>query len=130
MKHTFPILLALIFAACASADNPPPPNHPIDPAAYQPPTDLEMELREHDRRVQEKQAVISEERAYQASIARINQEFANEHLAYEICVSIAHDGFKPMSDCVQLLKRFCVIDEDLDTRGVIHIKPYCRPVRP
>jgi hypothetical protein len=62
-----------------------------------------------------------EQANYDASIAKINEQFSNEQLQLLMCKETHKNG----TYCKELLTNLCKVSMHLDTRGVIHRKKYC-----
>lgn len=122
LKTIAPFFLLL----CSCSNNSVPAKQPpaFDARDYEPPTDFEWSLKDRTETfpVSMPMDKTTEEQNYTASISRINSDFADEQLQLRMCSEVHKnsDGY-----CASLLKRFCAVDEYLDTRGHIHRKPYC-----
>ena len=118
-------LLALIGCSQPSQITPTypplPENHPQSAQYYNlPPTDLDLTI--NDRKPSNRPIIIrNEDEQYRNSLRKIRETIETEYLNYTICLSV-----KPKQECDAYLKEVCRVDVQLDSRGVIHKKPYCR----
>jgi hypothetical protein len=132
MKLGVALFTALI-VACSSST--PPAHHTVvDSRDYTPPTDCEanhntdgvqsdtcndMQLKERQR--QEREAQVSEQKAYDDSLEKITQTIRDEGLLLQMCNA---SGTK--KECAEMLASYCKVDMLIDSRGGHWHKPYCK----
>lgn len=116
MKLALIALTSLVFScAVHSQVAPPAPTPTVD---FTPPTDFEMELKERARRKHE--AEVSEQKAYDESLAKITKQIREEGLNLAMCAEV---GAK--EECDAIRAGYCKVML-IDSRGGHWLKPFCK----
>lgn len=113
--------------ACACAATPAPTKMAVDPADYQPPTDMEFSLKGNDyHRIPTTplptETPEQEAQRYYTSVSEINRQIQTEKLI--LAMYIEQYGVHSKEYKAQLHK-YCEVDMLLDTRSGHWEKPFC-----
>lgn len=115
--------MGVVLALCSCGASTTERTHYASTQDNRPPTDFELEVanaRDNTLQVVPMDPKV-EQTKYEASLVHINEEMKTEYLQLQMCSETYDMG----QYCKDMLKRFCLVDELIDTRSDIHKKPYC-----